>query len=160
DLSARGIATVVWATGYRRPYPWLRVPVLDRHGEIAQQRGVTPVEGVYVLGQRFQHRRDSNFIDGVRHDASYVARSITLRPPPPPPPPRRPPAAPLRPPGPPPPLPPLPPPRRRDGGPPPRRCRAPPAAPPSRSRRPRRRPEPRRHRHPFDPRPPATGRGP
>src|SRR5262249_29681109 len=79
DLSARGIATVVWATGYRRPYPWLRVPVLDRHGEIAQQRGVTPVEGVYVLGQRFQHRRDSNFIDGVRHDASYVARSITLR---------------------------------------------------------------------------------
>jgi putative flavoprotein involved in K+ transport len=79
DLSDRGIATVVWATGYRRPYPWLRVPVLDRHGEIAQRRGVTPVEGVYVLGQRFQYRRDSNFIDGVRHDASYLARCISLR---------------------------------------------------------------------------------
>lgn len=80
DLSDRGIATVVWATGYRRPYPWLRVPVLDRHGEIVQRRGVTAVEGVYVLGQRFQHRRDSNFIDGVRHDASYLARHIALRP--------------------------------------------------------------------------------
>jgi putative flavoprotein involved in K+ transport len=79
DLSDRGIGTVVWATGYRRPYPWLRVPVLDRHGEIAQRRGVTAVEGVYVLGQRFQHRRDSNFIDGVRHDASYLARHIALR---------------------------------------------------------------------------------
>jgi putative flavoprotein involved in K+ transport len=79
DLTARGIATVVWATGYRRPYPWLRVPVLDRQGEIVQRRGVTPVEGVYVLGQRFQHRRDSNFIDGVRHDASYLARHIALR---------------------------------------------------------------------------------
>ena len=79
DLSARGIGTVVWATGYRRPYPWLRVPVLDRHGEIAHQRGVTRVDGVYVLGQRFQHRRDSNFIDGVRHDASYLAHSIALR---------------------------------------------------------------------------------
>ncbi len=28
-----------------------------------------PSTGLYVLGQRFQHRRDSNFIDGVRHDA-------------------------------------------------------------------------------------------
>ena len=39
------------------------------HGEIVQRRGVTPVAGLYVVGQRFQHRRDSNFIDGVRHDA-------------------------------------------------------------------------------------------
>src|SRR5262249_5651420 len=49
DLTDRSIATAVWATGYRRPYPWLRLPVLDHHGEITQRRGVTPVEGVYVL---------------------------------------------------------------------------------------------------------------
>ena len=30
-------------------------------------------------GSAFQHRRDSNFIDGVRHDASYVARHIAGR---------------------------------------------------------------------------------
>ena len=29
--------------------------------------------GLYVLGQRFQHRRNSNFIDGVGHDAAFVA---------------------------------------------------------------------------------------
>ena len=63
---------MIWATGYTRPYPWLHVPVLDRHGEITHRRGVTPVRGLYVLGQRFQHRRDSNFIDGVRHDAACV----------------------------------------------------------------------------------------
>jgi putative flavoprotein involved in K+ transport len=79
DLSDRGIATVVWATGYRRPYRWLHVPVRDGHSEIAQRRGVTAVEGLYVVGQRFQHRRDSNFIDGVRHDASYLARHIAHR---------------------------------------------------------------------------------
>ncbi|HEX4982061.1 MAG TPA: NAD(P)/FAD-dependent oxidoreductase [Ilumatobacteraceae bacterium] len=73
------IAAVVWATGYRRSYPWLRVPVLDSDGEIVQRRGITPVAGLYVLGQRFQHRRDSNFIDGVRHDATYVARHIASR---------------------------------------------------------------------------------
>jgi putative flavoprotein involved in K+ transport len=79
DVRADGISTVVWATGYRRLYPWLQVPVLDRHGEIAQRRGVTPVPGLYVLGQRFQHRRDSNFIDGVRHDATHLARHIASR---------------------------------------------------------------------------------
>jgi putative flavoprotein involved in K+ transport len=74
-----GIASVIWATGYRRAYPWLRIPVLDPHGEIVQRRGVTPVTGLYVVGQRVQHRRDSNFIDGVRHDASFVARHIAGR---------------------------------------------------------------------------------
>ena len=76
DVDRDRIGTILWATGYRRPYPWLRVPVLDRSGEIEQRRGITPVDGLYVLGQRFQHRRDSNFIDGVRHDAAYLAERI------------------------------------------------------------------------------------
>jgi putative flavoprotein involved in K+ transport len=77
DLRRAGIATVIWATGFERPYSWLHVPVLDRHGEISQRRGVTPVPGLYVLGQRFQHTRNSNFIDGVRHDAAFVAHHLT-----------------------------------------------------------------------------------
>ena len=32
--------------------------------------------GAYVLGQRFQHYRNSNFIDGVGRDAHYVAEHI------------------------------------------------------------------------------------
>ena len=79
DLHGEGIGAVVWATGYRRTYPWLHVPVLDRHGEILHRRGVTPVPGLSVLGQRFQHRRDSNFVDGVRHDADHLSRHIAAR---------------------------------------------------------------------------------
>jgi putative flavoprotein involved in K+ transport len=79
DLAAEGMSTVVWATGYRRRYPWLRVPVLDGAGEIRHRRGVTSVSGLYVLGLRFQHRRNSNFIDGVRHDAEFVADHIVAR---------------------------------------------------------------------------------
>jgi putative flavoprotein involved in K+ transport len=78
-VHADRLGTVVWATGYRRPYPWLQVPVLDRQGEIVQRRGITPVDGLFVLGQRFQYRRDSNFIDGVRHDATYLASQIACR---------------------------------------------------------------------------------
>ncbi len=77
DLRRAGIRTVLWATGYTRAYPWLRVPALGGDGEIRQYRGVTPVAGLYVVGQRFQHRRDSDFIDGVRHDAAAVVRHIT-----------------------------------------------------------------------------------
>jgi putative flavoprotein involved in K+ transport len=79
DLRDEQVGAVVWATGFTRPYPWLHVPVLDQRGEIIQRRGVTPHAGLYVLGQRFQHRGDSNFIDGVRHDAAYVARHIASR---------------------------------------------------------------------------------
>jgi putative flavoprotein involved in K+ transport len=76
DLRAEGIGTVVWATGHRRAYPWLRLPVLDDRGELRQRRGLTPVPGLYVLGQRFQHHRSSNFIGGVGRDAAFVTRHL------------------------------------------------------------------------------------
>src|SRR5690606_6156892 len=79
DLAAAGVRSVVWATGYRRRYPWLQLPILDRRGEIRQRRGVTPVAGAYVLGQRFQHYRNSNFIDGVGRDATHLADHIVAR---------------------------------------------------------------------------------
>jgi putative flavoprotein involved in K+ transport len=79
DLAARGVTSVIWATGHRRTYPWLHVPVLDDRGEIRQRRGVTPIPGLYVLGQRFQHTRRSNFIDGVGADAAFVADHLVGR---------------------------------------------------------------------------------
>ncbi len=77
DLRAAGISTVVWATGFEFRYPWLRVPVLDGAGQIDQYRGVTSAPGLYVVGLRFMHRRNSQFIDGVRHDARAVVDHLT-----------------------------------------------------------------------------------
>ena len=76
DLRRERIGTVLVATGYRPDYGWLRLPITGRDGSIRQDRGVTPAPGVYVVGQRFQHRRDSGFIDGVRHDARAVVRHL------------------------------------------------------------------------------------
>lgn len=76
DLRSEGINTVIWATGYRRAYPWLRVPVLDARGEIIQEGGFTPAFGLYVLGMNFQRRRNSGFIDGVGADAWVIAEQI------------------------------------------------------------------------------------
>jgi putative flavoprotein involved in K+ transport len=69
DLRAEGIRSVVWATGFRRLYPWLQVPVLDARGEIRHEGGVTPSPGLYVIGLYFLRRRKSSFIDGVGDDA-------------------------------------------------------------------------------------------
>jgi len=80
DLHSAGITSIVWATGYRRRYDWVELPILDQRGEITQYRGVTPMPGAYVLGQRFQHYRSSNFIDGVGRDALAVAEHITATP--------------------------------------------------------------------------------
>ena len=66
DLRAEGIGTVLLATGFRPHHPWLNVPVVAPDGRIRQYRGVTAAPGLYVVGQRFQHRRDSAFIDGAR----------------------------------------------------------------------------------------------
>jgi putative flavoprotein involved in K+ transport len=68
---------VLLATGYRPHHPWLRVPVLAPDGAIRQHRGITSAPGLYVVGQRFQHRRDSGFIDGARHDAEYVVQHLS-----------------------------------------------------------------------------------
>lgn len=76
DLRRSNIRTIVWATGYRRAYPWLRVPVVDAQGEIMHDGGITPAPGLYVLGLRFLRRRKSSFIDGVGFDAQELAPHI------------------------------------------------------------------------------------
>ena len=76
NLHAAGIGTVVWATGFHYRYPWLQVPVVDVHGEIEQYRGITSAPGLYVIGLRFMHRRNSQFIDGARHDAQTIIEHL------------------------------------------------------------------------------------
>ena len=79
DLRAENITTVLWATGFRRRYPWLQVPVLDSSGEIRHDGGVTPSPGLYVIGHNFLRRRKSTFIDGVGDDARDLSAHIAER---------------------------------------------------------------------------------
>jgi putative flavoprotein involved in K+ transport len=76
DLGLSGVGTVLWATGFRRSYPWLRIPVLDGDGEIRHDGGVTPEPGLYVIGLHFLRRRNSSFIDGVGADALALSEHL------------------------------------------------------------------------------------
>jgi putative flavoprotein involved in K+ transport len=76
-LRDEGVRTVVWATGFRRLYPWLEVPVLDERGEIRHEGGITPFPGLYVIGLYFLRRRKSSFIDGVGSDAMDLTAHLS-----------------------------------------------------------------------------------
>lgn len=77
DLEASGVKTIIWATGFRRDYRWLGVPVVDSRGEIRHVGGVTPATGLYVIGLHFLRRRNSSFIDGVGADAVAISDHLT-----------------------------------------------------------------------------------
>ena len=78
STGAEDIRTVVWATGYRRTFPWLRVPgAIGPDGDIAHVDGVTAIPGLYALGFRLLRKRDSHFIGGVGSDAAVLAQQIS-----------------------------------------------------------------------------------
>jgi putative flavoprotein involved in K+ transport len=76
DLAREGIRSVVWATGYRRSYPWLKLAALGPDGEIVQSGGVTPVPGLFAIGLPFMRHRSSALIDGVGCDAAALLAPI------------------------------------------------------------------------------------
>jgi putative flavoprotein involved in K+ transport len=77
SLKAENIRTIIWATGYRRDFSWLRIPSAIRpDGEIAHQDGAVFVPGLFALGFRLLRKRDSHFIGGVGSDAVVLARQI------------------------------------------------------------------------------------
>lgn len=76
DLQRQNIKAVVWATGYRRRYDWLKIPVLDESGEILHRGGITNVPGLFVLGLTFLRTRRSAFIDGCGLDAEEIAKWV------------------------------------------------------------------------------------
>ena len=79
DLEGAGITTVVWATGFRRDFGWVGLPVLDDRGEPVHRRGVTRCPGVYFLGLPWLYTLRSSVLCGVGDDAAHLAEHIASR---------------------------------------------------------------------------------
>lgn len=76
NLAEANVNSIIWATGYRSEFDWLRADVFDNEGKPVHQRGVTAEQGIYFLGLPWLSRRGSSFIWGVWHDAKYIADHI------------------------------------------------------------------------------------
>ena len=79
DLTASGISTVIWATGYAFDFSLVKLPVTDADGYPVQKRGVTAYDGLYFLGMPWLHSRKSGILFGVGDDAAYLAAQIAAR---------------------------------------------------------------------------------
>jgi putative flavoprotein involved in K+ transport len=70
------VNAVIWATGYRPDYSWIKLPAVDADGRVRHRRGVTAVPGLYFLGLTWQYTRGSALIGWVRDDAEFIAERI------------------------------------------------------------------------------------
>jgi putative flavoprotein involved in K+ transport len=76
DGSELEVSAVIWATGYRPDYSWIKLPIFDADGRLRHRRGVTDVPGLYFLGLTWQHTRGSALIGWVKDDAEFIAERI------------------------------------------------------------------------------------
>jgi putative flavoprotein involved in K+ transport len=76
----RDVANVVWATGFRQDFDWIRLPVLRDDGYPNEDRGVTAESpGLFFCGLSFQHSFSSMLLAGAGRDAAYVVDRIVAR---------------------------------------------------------------------------------
>jgi putative flavoprotein involved in K+ transport len=75
------VSNVVWCTGFRNDYSWIRFPVpREEDGFPEQTHGaVTDTPGLYFVGLPFLHSFSSMLVLGAGRDGERVARQIVAR---------------------------------------------------------------------------------
>jgi putative flavoprotein involved in K+ transport len=77
DLVAEGIRTVIWCTGFRQDFSWIRVPgVLAENGAPYQRQGVSPVPGIHFVGLHRMWEAGSGTLLGCGWAATNVAENV------------------------------------------------------------------------------------
>ena len=73
-------ANVVWCTGFRQVFDWIKLPIFDGRGWPVEYRGVVEgAPGLYFCGLSFQYAFSSMILPGVGRDAAYVAEAIVAQ---------------------------------------------------------------------------------
>ncbi|MBM0274318.1 flavin-containing monooxygenase [Micromonospora tarensis] len=79
DLTAAGINSVVWATGYQLGFGWVELPVFDEWGYPRHTRGITEHPGLYAVGLPWLHTAGSSVFGGIGTDTEHVVEHIAGR---------------------------------------------------------------------------------
>jgi putative flavoprotein involved in K+ transport len=79
DPAAAGITSIVWSTGFRPDWSWVELPIFNGAGYPVHRRGVTAIEGAYVLGLPWLHTWGSGRFVGVGRDAGFLAEHLTAK---------------------------------------------------------------------------------
>jgi putative flavoprotein involved in K+ transport len=71
------VAAVVWATGFRGDYSWVDVPGAVVNNALPNERGITAVQGLSILGLSWLHTRGSALLGFVKDDAAWLADRLS-----------------------------------------------------------------------------------
>ena len=77
DLKASNIKNIIWATGYKNNFNWIKFDIFDETGKPKHKNGVSIEKGLYFLGLPWLSMRGSSFIWGVWKDAKFLAEHIS-----------------------------------------------------------------------------------
>ena len=72
DGSNQQVDVVIWATGYRDDYSWIRF-------EMEQGEWSEPAPGLFFIGRPWQFSRRSSLIAGAEPDSSIVSQAVLAR---------------------------------------------------------------------------------
>ena len=68
---------VIWATGFKPDFSWIKLPIFDDHGYPIHDRGVIKsAPGLYFIGLFFQTGLSSSFLGGVGKDAAFITAQL------------------------------------------------------------------------------------
>lgn len=71
------VTSIVWATGYKPDFSWIKFDVTDKSGWPKTNRGISESsKGLYFLGMLFQYGLTSGLVGGVGRDAAYVVKHL------------------------------------------------------------------------------------
>lgn len=77
DGSSGKFRNIVWATGFRSSYDWIRIEGLfQEDGSPKHRMGETDVPGLFFLGLTWQTCRGSALMGWVKHDAEYLSEKL------------------------------------------------------------------------------------
>jgi putative flavoprotein involved in K+ transport len=79
DPAAAGVGSVIWTTGFRADWSWVELPIFDGAGYPTHRRGVTSMDGVYVLGMPWLYTWGSGRFVGVGRDSGYIAEHVAAQ---------------------------------------------------------------------------------
>ena len=72
------VASVVWCTGFRPGFSWIRLPIIGERDEPEHERGVVTAEpGLYFVGLNFLYAVTSDTVNGISRDTAYIAKHMT-----------------------------------------------------------------------------------
>jgi putative flavoprotein involved in K+ transport len=73
------VTSIVWATGYKPDFSWIKFDVTGNNGWPKTKRGISEnFQGLYFVGMVFQYGLTSGLVGGVGRDAKFVVDHLHM----------------------------------------------------------------------------------